>query len=127
MRKTKIPRATARRVLWSMLMMIAAASYSARGQDGNASDDVSKGHHVAAVVCAVCHVAADDQSSLPLLHPPAPPFKEIAQRKDLTAAWLENFLKTTHRDLGSQKGMPNPDLADFQIKEVVAYVLSLRK
>jgi len=126
MRRLKISGARTLPVLWSVLVMVPAASYPAWAQDGKASDDVSKGHHVAAVVCAVCHVAAADQSNQPMLHPPAPPFKEIAQRKDLTAAWLENFLKTTHRDLGSQKGMPNPDLADFQIKEVVAYVLSLR-
>lgn len=127
MRKANIPGAMAQRAALSLLVMISAASYPAWGQQSGGSDDVSKGHHVAAVVCAVCHMAADDQSNLPMLRPPAPPFKEIAQRKDLTAAWLENFLKTTHRDLGSQKGMPNPDLADFQIKEVVAYLLSLRK
>jgi len=62
-----------------------------------------------------------------MLEPPAPPFKEIAQRKDLDAAGLEKFLATTHRDLVSQKGMPNLNLADFQAKEVAAYLLSLRK
>ena len=64
---------------------------------------------------------------MPILHPPAPPFASIAQRKDLSVESLQKFLTSTHRDLATQKGMPNPDLADFQVKEAIAYLLSLRK
>jgi hypothetical protein len=32
-----------------------------------------------------------------------------------------------HQGLDSPNGMPNPNLADFQIKQIVAYILSLRK
>jgi mono/diheme cytochrome c family protein len=101
---------------------------SAVGQSRDtAADEVSKGHHLALMVCSICHVAAADQENTPMLHPPGPSFESIAQRKDVDAVSLENFLNTTHRNLASQKGMPNPQLMEFQVKEVVAYLLSLRK
>jgi mono/diheme cytochrome c family protein len=100
---------------------------AAWGQQGDPADDVSKGHYLAVMICSTCHVAAPDQPRLPLLQPPAPPFAAIAQRQDVNADALQNFMTTTHRGLDTPKGMPNPDLADYQIKEVVAYLLSLRK
>jgi EF-hand domain pair len=45
----------------------------------------------------------------------------------MTADWLRTFLTTTHRDIGSPEGMPNPQLIDSHIAQVSAYVLSLRK
>jgi len=106
--------------------ILCAGLYSAWSQTDDAAEEVQKGHRLAVAVCAICHVAADDQETHPLLQPPAPPFKEIAQRKDLDGATLEKFLTTTHRDLVTQKGMPNLNLADFQAKQVAAYLLSLR-
>jgi len=91
------------------------------------ADDVREGHQLAAMLCAQCHVAAADQRFLPNLNPPAPPFSAVAQRPDLTADWLKNFLTTTHRGLDNPKGMPMPYLADYQVKQVTAYLLSLRK
>jgi mono/diheme cytochrome c family protein len=102
-------------------------THSAHSQRDAAADLVTKGHHLAAEVCSICHLAAPDQAHLPLMRPPAPPFEEIAQRQDIDADYLRKFLTTTHRDLKTDKGMPNPNLADFQIKEVTAYILSLRK
>ena len=100
---------------------------SAWGQAGTAADEVSKGHNLAVKICATCHVAVPDQVAKPLLNPPARSFASIAQRNDLTAAWLENFIATTHRSLDNPKGMPNPDLAAYQVKEVATYLMSLRK
>ena len=45
----------------------------------------------------------------------------------MTPDALKTFLQTTHRDVKEPKGMSNPQLMDFQIKAVAAYVLSLRK
>jgi len=104
-----------------------AVGSAAWSQGDFSADDVRNGHHLAAMVCAVCHLAADDQPTLPILRPPAPPFAVVAQRKDISADSLQKFLTTTHRNLATQQGMPNPDLADFQVKEVIAYLLSLRK
>jgi hypothetical protein len=61
------------------------------------------------------------------MHPPAPPFAKILRRRDLTAEWLTNFLKTTHRGLDEPNGIPNPDLADLQIKQIAAYLISVRE
>jgi cytochrome c1 len=63
----------------------------------------------------------------PILHPPAPPFATIMQRKDVTAESLTNFINKTHGGLDEPNGMPNPNLADYQIKQVVAYLMSLKK
>ena len=81
----------------------------------------------AAMLYDECHIAARDQASPPTRDPPAPSFESIAQRKDVNANSLEHFLKTTHEGLDNPKGMENPGLADFQVKAIVAYILSLRK
>ena len=94
-----------------------------RGQDA----DVQAGHKLAIVVCANCHVAAPDQPNDPILRPPAPSFASIAQRESVTADWLQNYMKTTHRGLDNPNGMPNPQLLDFQIRQVSAYLLSRHK
>jgi hypothetical protein len=90
-------------------------------------NEVEQGHHLATLICSACHVAAPDQDFEPILRPPAPPFVSIAERRDLTADYLQTFLSTTHRDVLNPKGMPNPLLLDYQIKQISAYILSLRK
>jgi mono/diheme cytochrome c family protein len=110
-------------VLWTFWVSVAPAS----AQEAGSAAIVRKGHDLAAVVCANCHVAASDQRFPPVLNPPAPSFESIAQRPDTNADVLEKFMATTHRGLDNPKGMPNPYLMDYQVKEVVAYILSLRK
>jgi mono/diheme cytochrome c family protein len=90
-------------------------------------DEVARGHRLATLICSACHVAAPDQNFEPILRPPAPPFVLIAQRSEVTADFLRMFLTTTHRDISSPNGMPNPQLLDYQIGEISAYILSLRK
>ena len=82
---------------------------------------------LAITVCSNCHVAARDQPYAPILQEPAPSFESIAQRKGMTAAWVEHFLVTRHRGIDNPNGMPNPQLLDFQIKQVAAYLMSLSK
>jgi hypothetical protein len=91
------------------------------------SDEVKTGHHLATMLCDECHIAARDQSYPPRRDPPAPSFESVAQRKAISAESLEHFLKTTHNGIDNPKGMDNPGLADFQVKAIVAYILSLRK
>jgi len=101
---------------------------SAWGQEHNTADDVRQGHQVAVTVCAICHVAAADQPpNMPIRHPPGPSFVSIAQRDDISADSLRHFLTTTHAGIDNPYGMPKPELTDFQVKQVVAYLLSLRK
>jgi len=110
-----------------VLVILGSAISPGRTQSGTASSaaDVQKGHALAIKVCAVCHVAATDQPSEPLRHPPAPPFASIAKQRTFDAATLTQFITTTHRGLDNPNGMPNPDLMDEQVKEIVAYFLSL--
>jgi cytochrome c1 len=79
------------------------------------------------MLCYECHIAARDQAHPPTRDPPAPSFVSVAQRKEVSAESLEHFLKTTHKGMDNPKGMENPGLADFQVKAIVAYILSLRK
>lgn len=115
------------RAVSSLLIFLSMGISAALAQQGSQGDEVSQGHYVAAEICSICHLAAPDQAQLPLLKPPAPPFAAIAQRPDINAQSLTKFITTTHRGLDHPAGMPNPDLADFQVKQVVAYILSLRK
>jgi mono/diheme cytochrome c family protein len=113
-------------VLW-MFGVLPMSVGPAAAQQASPAETLRKGHDLAAIVCANCHLAAPDQRFPPVLHPPAPSFDSIAQRPDTTADSLEKFMTTTHRGLDNPKGMPNPYLMDYQIKQVVAYILSLHK
>jgi len=116
------------RIGQALLLACLLVPGSSWGQDaGTTAEDISRGHRLASELCSMCHLATPDQANLPLRHPPAPPFTSILQRRDLSAEWLTNFLKTTHRGLDEPKGMPNPHLADFQIKQVVAYLMSVHQ
>ena len=90
-------------------------------------DEVSKGRHLAIMLCTDCHLVAPDQPYAPTLSPPAPSFASIAQRKGIDMASLRDFLTSTRQGLENPNGMPNPHLAEFQIKEIGAYILSLKK
>lgn len=102
-------------------------AWAQQGEAPDYSDEVQKGHQLAVTICAVCHLAAPDQTQKPMLEPPAPSFASIVQRKDFNAEWLSHFMTTTHRGLDNPEGMPNPLLMDYQVKEIVAYLASLHK
>ena len=95
-------------------------------QASSAADDVEKGRYLAGLICSICHVAGPDQLVEPVLRPPAPSFETIAQRSTTSADSIRTFLTTTHRDISNPAGMPNPELLDFQIRQLDAYLLSLR-
>jgi mono/diheme cytochrome c family protein len=111
--------------LW--LLALGLAATPAWPQDAGVNDDVQQGHHLALLICANCHVAASDQQFDPILRPPAPTFQSIAQRSTTTADWLKAFLTSNHRDISKPEGMPNPQLMDYQVRQVSAYLLSLPK
>lgn len=91
------------------------------------ADDVQKGRRFAELVCSYCHVTTPGQKMLPIRQPPAKSFETIANQQSFSAEWLRNFLSTTHRDIDNPSGMPNPRLMDFEIKELTAYFMNLRK
>jgi Cytochrome c len=97
------------------------------GQQVTPPTDLYQGHILAAMYCASCHVAAPDQRYPPDPRQHTPSFKSIARRHDINAQSLRTFLDKTHRGLDNPKGMPSPNLADYQINQIIVYILSLRK
>ncbi|WP_213742207.1 hypothetical protein [Bradyrhizobium sp. dw_411] len=115
-----------RRLLFALpAVALFSALAPIRAQDiGANSDEIRKGHYLAVLMCSSCHIVGTDQSA-PVLRPPAPSFVSIAQR--VNAEQIDSFLTTTHRDMSNPAGMPNPELGDFQKRQVEAYLLSLRE
>jgi mono/diheme cytochrome c family protein len=111
----------------SVLLTVLAIAPTMVWAQALSGDDVQAGKRLAIMICAACHVASLDQPNEPILQPPAPDFGSIARNGSISAESLENFLATTHRDIGNPKGMPNPQLADYQRRAVISYLLSLRK
>jgi mono/diheme cytochrome c family protein len=109
-----------------LAIMLACGSASlARAQESQ-SDLIASGHDFALKVCAACHVVAADQISPPILKPPAPSFLALVRHGDVSEASLRKLLSRPHGNLGRSAKMPNPQLAEFQIDKVVAYLLSLK-
>ncbi len=118
------------RALFIAFLALGACSVLTTAQAQQArslSDDVQNGHYLAVLICSNCHVASPDQSIEPILQPPAPSFESIAKRSTTTSETIRAFLTITHRNISNPAGMPNPELLDFQTRQVVAYLLSLRK
>ena len=109
------------------LLALGAFASMAWSREAHNSDDVLKGRHLAAVLCSNCHVAGPDQLVEPVLRPPAPSFETIAQRSSTSIESIRTFMTTTHQNLSNPSGMPNPDLLEFQLTQVTAYLLSLRE
>ncbi|MGA8171489.1 MAG: c-type cytochrome [Methylocystis sp.] len=108
-----------------VLTLAGGAPSLAWAQDGQA-ELAASGHDFALKVCAACHVVAKDQTSPPILRPPAPSFLALVKHRDMSEASLRKLLGAPHGNLGRARKMPNPRLADFQIDKVVAYVLGLK-
>jgi mono/diheme cytochrome c family protein len=87
---------------------------------------IEEGHRLALELCSVCHVVAPDQVGGPVLRNPGPPFREIANRPDTTCASLRTILTTTHSSSTPPFSMPNPHLAEGQLRDMVGYILSMR-
>lgn len=90
-------------------------------------DLAARGGKLAQLVCSVCHVVSQDDKHVPMLREPGPSFVAIAARPSTTEATLRVFMETKHPDMGPSARMPNPRLVDYEIDELVAYILSLRK
>jgi mono/diheme cytochrome c family protein len=81
--------------------------------------DIHQGRQFALDVCAACHAVRAGQTQSPLAT--APSFEAIAHMPGMTAAALAFWL-TAH----SHPTMPNLILAPQQVRNVSAYLLSLR-
>jgi cytochrome c1 len=119
------------KVSLTLLLGIAIISGSSAGQAQQHDDRGSAGLGLAVAlnVCTSCHIVMPDQEFPPIFEgPPKPPtFSEIANRPDVTEESLRRFLSTTHSVMTLPLQMPNPELTDNQTKNVISFILSLRK
>jgi len=90
------------------------------------SELVAAGHDFALKICAKCHEVATDQGSAPIMQPPAPSLPVIVARPDITEASLRSFLANPHGDTRRNSNMPSFLLSDFQIKQIIAYLFSVK-
>jgi mono/diheme cytochrome c family protein len=109
------------------LLLISTWSTALHAQAVSEEATPSQGHAFALLVCAACHVVASDQKAPPILRNPGPSFDAIANKPATTTESLRIFISTTHAEIATATGMPNPQLVDYQIAEVVTYILSLRR
>ena len=116
---------TIRKYAIVLLALISGLASGAQGQTPSA-DQIAAGRDLARRVCGACHVVMQQRDELPVLAPPGPSFAVLAQRPLLTQAWLREFLDPNHRNMGPHEAMPNPRLADYQIDEIVAFMISLK-
>ena len=104
----------------SLIFLLAAGAAAAQEKPA----DPAAGREFALKVCGNCHVVEKGQA--PILRPPAPSFSSIVARRDFDEAQLRRFLSTPHGNLGRARKMPNPELADFEIDKVAAYLAQLK-
>ena len=83
------------------------------------AQDVANGKTMAQVWCSNCHRIFPEKRRT--LRDVAPSFSSIARMRSTTEASLAAFLSTTHG------GMPDLALSRQEIRDVSAYILSLRK
>jgi mono/diheme cytochrome c family protein len=81
--------------------------------------DLRQGRRLALDVCASCHAVVAGQTRSPLAT--APSFEEIAKTPGMTAAALAFWFTAA-----SHPTMPNLVLSSEQLRDVSAYILSLR-
>ncbi len=88
------------------------------GLSAQEEGDPRRGFAFAQQVCASCHAVERGQAFSP--NPRAPAFDRIARTPGMTGMALHVFLRTPHR------AMPNLILEADDIRDVVAYILSLK-
>ena len=97
--------------------MLALGPATAVAQD--AVGDAEAGFVVAAEICVQCHAIAPEVSSVfPV--PDAPSFVDIADTPGMTAIALYAWMTTSHPT------MPDIILPPDELRNVVAYILSLK-
>jgi mono/diheme cytochrome c family protein len=113
---------TALRIVVLGCALATGASAPAMAAEGN----VQTGREVALISCTGCHVVASDQPFKPVYPGKLPDFKTIANKPNTTAASLRHFLETLP-EVPKRSQMGNPLLSSDDLRDVVAYILSLRK
>jgi len=108
------------------LLAACAASgiLAARPTTAEPQSDAQAGRSVALISCTGCHIVATDQPFKPIYPEPLPDFKTIANKPNTTAASLKHYLETLP-DVPKRGQMANPLLSSEDLRDVVAYIVSL--
>ena len=78
--------------------------------------DPQAGFEYAYTYCATCHGISEEKSPLP----EAPRFRHVADTSGMTATALQVWMETSHPT------MPNIIVAPKDMRNVIAYILSLK-
>ncbi|MFC3230818.1 hypothetical protein ACFOGJ_26475 [Marinibaculum pumilum] len=111
----RFPRSPIRR---AALACAAAAVMSGPAVAQDAQGDPVAGAAIARDVCASCHAVAPGEMDAPMVE--APPFQAVADAPGMTEMALYAWMTSSHPT------MPNIMLDRGALRDVVAYVLSLR-
>lgn len=109
--------------LFALAGIVGAAAH---GEEPISADDIRAGRALSLRLCTPCHVVSPDQEMAPILRPPAPNFRTIANRPGTTGDSLRQFLRETHRSISNPRSMPNPVLTEDQVRQAAAFLMSLR-
>ncbi len=99
----------------------------AKAQHSSDSGGTSVGRAFAVEFCTACHVVAPNQRERPIYRGPTPSFVQIANKPATTADSLRSFVRTTHPTIVRPLGMPAVEVSDYQLDEIIRYILSLRR
>jgi mono/diheme cytochrome c family protein len=100
--------------------MVGAAMLLISGYTANAQDaDIAAGAAYAEQVCAACHAVLANENMSPL--PDAPTFQSVADTPGMTELALTVWLQSSHPT------MPNIVLKQDDLRNVVAYIRSLKR
>ena len=99
----------------ALALAFLTAPWSAHAQGAG---DAAKGRQFAQQICSECHNI--DKGQRPSPNGSAPNFETIAKTPGLTAIALTAALRTSHRT------MPNIIIPEEDLRNVVAYVLTLQ-
>ena len=102
-------------ILAATILALVAAPCGAHAQTAG---DAAKGHEYVQQICSECHTI--EKGRRPSPNGQAPNFETIAKTPGMMAIALTAVLRTPHRN------MPNIIIANEDIRNVVAYVLSLQ-
>jgi mono/diheme cytochrome c family protein len=103
------------------------AAPATNAQIGPIEGNIAAGRDMALLACTGCHVVAPNQPFKPLYPGPQfpPDFTNIANRPNVTAASLQHHLDTLLAVTESSH-MPDLLLSSDQVRDVVAFIVSLR-
>lgn len=103
------------RTALALIVTAAAIVPAAIGQQiGNAE----RGMQYASEVCSACHAVRSGEMRSPISD--APPFEEIANTSGMTFTALTVWFQSSHPT------MPNINMTDEEMRDVIQYILSLK-